>query len=386
MGGLEHSDGFAAASVLDALPYGVVAVSPGCDVLGANATAHELLPGIGEEGMRRCSELFDCRGPGRPCEHGCLAVRSSDGALALPEVRIDTPGGAKASALWVTAAPLRHQAGALLHLRPGDARDRRRRSEPHWLAGPELRIRAFGKLTLESDAGTLDGKWLGERPGQLLKYLVCERRRVATAEAIAEAIWPGGGRHAVGNIRHVVHRLRDKLEPRRAGHGQSSFIVAVPGGYTLDLRRTWVDVDEFQHCVEDGLAAMGRGDRPVSAERLERALELYRGDFLADEPYADWAAAERNRLCRLAARAASALAVLAKVRGDRDAVVEHLERLCELEPFDTDVHRQLIDALRTAGRRSEAKRRYTAFASRVRREFAEEPDFDLRSPPDELAS
>jgi DNA-binding SARP family transcriptional activator len=367
--------------LLDALPYGVVAVDSGGHVLRANATARELLPALDTDaGRARCSDLLGCCGPGKPCEHGCLAARSNEAAQTLPEVRIETPGLASVSALWVTAAPLSHCDGALLHLRPGDARDRRRRSEPHWMSGPKLRITSLGRTVVESDAGPLAGHWLRERPGQLLKYLVCQRAHVATADQIAEALWPSGGRQGLLNARHVVHRLRELLEPRREGHGQSSFVVAVRGGYILDRRHLWLDVDEFERLVEQGLAAAEQGQQVAGRGDLEKAVELYRGDFLADEPYADWCHDERNRLCLVAARAVRALAGIARGAGDQVALIVQLERLCGLEPFDSQAHRELIEALRAAGRRTEARRHYTTFAHRVRREFDEEPGFDLKSP------
>ena len=54
-----------------------------------------------------------------------------------------------------------------------------------------------------------------------------------------------------------------------------------------------------------------------------------------------------------------------------------LEQLAELEPYDAEVHRQLLTAWLRLGRRTEAARRYTSFRMRMLREFGEEPDFEL---------
>src|SRR5215210_3808772 len=133
-----HSD-----EVIARLPYGVVIVEPGGGVSSSNPCAHGYLPEL-ESGEARCNELFDCMAPGGPCAEGCLAERAAQAEGALPEIRIDTSRGGSVSALWVTAAPL-GDGRSLLHLRPGDARDRRRRSDPHWISGPRLRISAFGR-------------------------------------------------------------------------------------------------------------------------------------------------------------------------------------------------------------------------------------------------
>src|SRR5919197_5835046 len=190
-----------AAEVFEHLPYGLLVVDSRGEVVGANPLAVDLLPNRTKGAMPRCDALFDCRAPGGPCEEGCLAVRAAVSERALPEIRIDTAGGAEVTALWVTAAPLETGTSALLHLRPGDRRDRRRRSDPHWLKGPEIRVRAFGRTHVDSAEGRLGGRWLQQRSGQLLKYLVAQRRRVVHSEEIAEALWPGSGRQGISSVR-----------------------------------------------------------------------------------------------------------------------------------------------------------------------------------------
>ena len=365
--------------IVQRLPYGVVVVGPGGLVLAHNAAAARALGGLDGDGRRRCHELLACRAPGGPCAEGCLAARAAAAPAPLPEIRIDAARRGGASAVWVTAAPLGSGDEALLHLRPGDARDRRRRSDPHWLRGPELRVRALGRTELETPEGPLGGRWLEQRPGQVLKLLLCERDRALAAEEIAEALWPRAGRGGLANVRYFVHRLREHLEPDRPRRGPSAFVVAVRGGYALDRRHVHVVADEFERHARDGLAAAGRGDAGAARPALEAAAALYRGDFLADEPYAEWAFAERDRLRALAARVLRALARLAAEAADLEAAGGHLERLSALAPYDADVHRDLLAVWLAQGRRSDAARAFAAFRVRLLRAFGEEPGFDLAS-------
>jgi DNA-binding SARP family transcriptional activator len=128
--------------------------------------------------------------------------------------------------------------------------------------------------------------------------------------------------------------------------------------------------------VSTGLAAL-EAEPARGRDLLERALNLYRGDFLADEPYADWALDERGRLRDLAARALHTLARLDDRADDLEAAYLHLRRLAELEPLDIHVQRDLLAVCLRRGRRTEARRRYDALWRRSMRELGHEPGFTL---------
>jgi DNA-binding SARP family transcriptional activator len=145
----------------------------------------------------------------------------------------------------------------------------------------------------------------------------------------------------------------------------------------IDSDRLALDVDAFEAKAVAGLAAAEQS-HPARAERkLAGALDLYRDDFLPNQPYAEWAFAEREYLRNLAGRAMRACGQLALRAGRPDDAAAHFQRLARLEPFDTDVQQQLIEVLLRRGRRSEAMRHYEALRLRMLRAFGDEPDFDL---------
>jgi DNA-binding SARP family transcriptional activator len=359
-------------------PYGIVVLDHRGGILAANAEAREILIGQpDEEGVPlSCCGLLGCEAREGPLAGACVAQLVMDGEGRLPEMRLDLPAGR--GTVWVTAARLGDEGSQfVVQVRRGDPSDRRRRTEPHWRGSAELRIRALGRTRVESREGSIGGAWLEQRPGQLLKLLVCERHRVVPAEAIAAAIWPQGGPSALGNVRHFVHELRDRLEPGRPKRAPSSFVVSRQGGYTLDRARVRIDADEFERQLEAGLASYANGDTAAATEALSGGLALYEGDLFAEDPYAVWAIAERDRLRDLAARALRVLVELELRAGDLAAADLHIKRLAELEPYDTAVQKQLIEVCLRQGRRSEARRRYSALRMRMLHDFGEELDFEL---------
>ena len=238
-----------------------------------------------------------------------------------------------------------------------------------------MRVRVLGRMRVETPDGTVTGGWVDERPGQLLKFLVAARGRVVAVEDIAEAIWPTAEFATVGTVRHLVHVLRDRLEPDRRRDGAASCVVSSRGGYTLDQDRVVIDADEFADEATRALNAFSGGDAVEPA--LESALARYGGDFLGDELYADWAHAERELLRGLAERLLWALSDLALARGDVTLATTYGERLAALEPFDSDIQRQLLALLLHDGRRGRALRQYQAFALRLQRALGEQPEFSL---------
>ena len=59
----------------------------------------------------------------------------------------------------------------------------------------------------------------------------------------------------------------------------------------------------------------------------------------SDEPYAEWAYAERDRLRGLTTQCLRLLATILAKRDDIDGAAGVLEQLAELEPYDAEVHR-----------------------------------------------
>jgi len=228
---------------------------------------------------------------------------------------------------------------------------------------PRLAILALGPTLLVRDGRRLDGPWCKRRPGRLLKLLVARRGHTASVDEIAEGLWPGAAYGAGANVRYHVHVLRRVLEPGREGGCESSLIRCRDGGYALDTARVELDADEFERALSTGETA--------------RALELYRGEFLADEPYAAWAHPERQRLHELACAALRQTVEARLAEGDTPGARAALARLADMQPYDEDVHRELIAFELSRGRRSDALRRYTAFSHRLRETFGEEPAFGL---------
>ena len=366
-------------AVFESFPHGLLVFGADRRLIAANPAARGLTAPLESAGDgTTCCALLGCRRPESPLQELCLSERALGDGRPLPDVRLEFTVDGEARALWIAAAALdAHR--VLVQVRPGRPGDRRRVTEPHWTAGPSLRVRTLGRTRVLAPEGPLDGAWLRQRPGQLLKLLICNRHRITHTDEIAVAFWPESDRTGLQNVRHFVHALRSQLEPDRAPRARSSFIVAHEGGYELDVSRIAVDADDFERHAQAGLRALRHSDPDTARESLERAAALYDGEFLADEPYAEWALAERGRLHELASRTFSGLADLALEAGAAETATGHLYRLARLEPLDSDVQRRLLSLLLARGRSGEAQRHYRSAHATWLATLGEKPDFDLAS-------
>ena len=361
---------------IECFPYAIMVLDARGQVLYRNVEAARLIASTDLRAAERvsCCALLGCQRGDGVLANVCLSDLAINQGAPLPEVRVDLATSAGKRSLWVTAAPLGHDsARVLLQLRPGATEDRRRRTDPHWMSGPRLRITTLGGTGVQSVEGPICGDWLDQLPGQLLRYLVVNRRRMVTADEIGEALWREADYTIAPKVRYHIHALRRAIEPERGSRVPSSLIISRAGRYRLNPERVGIDADDFESQITAALpyARDARG----STDQLQSALRLYRGDFLIDVPYADWAMAERDHLHNLACTGLRTLADLSLARCELDDATRYLERLTSLQPYDEPLHRQLIQLDIQRGHQTDAVRRYETLHARMTRTFGKGPGF-----------
>ncbi|WP_445149586.1 BTAD domain-containing putative transcriptional regulator [Baekduia sp. Peel2402] len=374
------SDAQLAAEILACSPSAVVVQDADGRVVAANPAATQMLGAAVD--LRTGSPLgcgiLGCHSPGTRLEELCVHKLARAQDAPLPPLRVDLPAGAAfdVASATVTALPsgsglvateLRRATTHLARERPGSS---------VWTGQPQLRVFVLGRTCVMNGDEALDGRWVNNRAGHILKLLIAERHRSVFSDEIIGWLWPRESSPDTRGVRYFVHELRDQLEPGGAIDPPSSFVISTRGGYALDGTRVWIDADVFEQLVSEGSALAGEDDARAR-DLLREAVVMYRGDFLADEPYAEWALAERDRLHDLASGALRTLAEIETRGDDLVGATSTLVRLTELEPFDIDIHRELFALLLRRGRRSETLRRYETLRRRMLATFDERLDFSL---------
>lgn len=249
-----------------------------------------------------------------------------------------------------------------------------------------LELHLLGEFRVCRNGRRVDPEALG-RPlnRQILQILADRAGETVHAEQIVEQLWPEGDPDkALTNLRARVSELRRALEPDLARGTDSRYIRSVPGGYRLDPDWVWVDAQSFQARIDRAIDAQAHGKPTEAADDYERALALWRGDYLADARYAEWVEPLRADWTARCVEATKRLADCRLHLGDPEGAIVALERALVVAPYDEGLWARLVSAYRDAGSRAEAARALDRAERTLREDLGVAPSSELRALSDDL--
>jgi ABC-type transport system substrate-binding protein/DNA-binding SARP family transcriptional activator len=219
---------------------------------------------------------------------------------------------------------------------------------------------------------------LGSRKQRaVLAILLLRANEVVSRDTLIDELW---GERPPPTADHTfqvyVSRLRTALRSSGAG---DDVLVTRPGGYLLRVAPGELDLHRFERLVEDGRRALEAGSPDRAAERLRKALSLWRGPALADVAFEPFARVDVDRLTeqRLAALEDRIEADLAL--GRHAALVAELESLVAEHPLRERLRGQLMTALYRCGRQADALDVYRDAREYLTEELGLEPSKGLRA-------
>ena len=215
-----------------------------------------------------------------------------------------------------------------------------------------VKIYTLGRFKVLKDDQPLQfaGK-VQRKPLALLKAMIAFGGRHVREELLIDALWPDAdGDAARFALTSALHRLRKLL-----GHEEA--IIRKDNEIGLDDRYCWIDTWAAERLVERSeTASRGNGEErswQQATELIQRAVALYRGSFLSDDPEATWGMTLADRLRRRLLRQL-------KLIGERHEEKEQLQQAADLyeealrvDICAEDVCRRLMILYHQLGRPSE---------------------------------
>ncbi len=175
---------------------------------------------------------------------------------------------------------------------------------------------------------------------ELLKAIIAFGARDIDERKLADTLWPDDD----GD--HGVHALRVSLTRLRKLMGTAGAIVVADGKVSLDSRLCWVDALAFEQAAS--------GQDPSELAKIERACDLYRGNFLGSDAEQPWILPTRERLRTRFVEKIDALGSAFEATGAWDRAAAWYQRGIDADPLIEAFHQGLMRSHLRADRRAEA--------------------------------
>jgi predicted ATPase/DNA-binding SARP family transcriptional activator/Tfp pilus assembly protein PilF len=243
-----------------------------------------------------------------------------------------------------------------------------------------LRIRMLGPFEIEWDESASNPiVWSRKQTQVLLKILLTERGRIFTDDQLVESLFPNlEFESALANLKKRISELRKILEPNRQRGQESQYVLRVGEGYLFSKEcDCWMDIEQFETEHLSAQESFERERWSTAIEQFGNAIELWRGEFLEDEPYEDWAILFRDHWRQRYLELLEAKAECHIRLGEYEQVVRLSQDLLKKAPTREPAYALNMRALAYLGRVDEAEKTFDLCVKALQEELAVEPSREL---------
>jgi len=232
----------------------------------------------------------------------------------------------------------------------------------------QLKVRALGSFEVwQGEEKIQFTRKAKQKPLDLLKTIITLGGAAISERAITDMLWP----EAEGDAAHsafatTLHRLRQLI-------GGDNVLELKNGKLTLDARYCWVDAWALEAALKRAEGFLKSGCTESALKDIDRALELYRGDFLVVDSDMPWTAQARSRLrermCKSLLKASERLIA----SGKANQAAEYLQAGTAIDDCAEGLYQRLLEIHIALGRRREAAALYEKLRECLWAKLAMEP-------------
>ena len=239
---------------------------------------------------------------------------------------------------------------------------------------PKLSLSVLGSFAASLDERPLT-QFRTKSVQALLVYLTCRPER-HLREQLMTLLWPElPQKSAQGSLRQTLYLLRQAIPELLSQDGSSAVPLLLVDRKTVQINpngRYDLDMRTFTELLKE------------DESRWSEAVDIYRGDFLADfylpdsAPFEEWAHARRNRLKRQMLTTLQSLTEQQLSSGNLNQAELYARRQIKIDNLQELAHQQLIEILARDRRRVDALTQYESFAQLLQTELAVEPSAETQ--------
>lgn len=239
----------------------------------------------------------------------------------------------------------------------------------------KLFINTFGEFDVKMDGhDVLKQSSRTYKIYKLFKYFITLRNKKLLAETIIDNLLSDNDSDDPKNmLRTQIFRLRKiikNLLPENTDESKYLTINFSNGYYSLEVgENTVVDVDEFESLIKKGDLEQ-KYNSETAADFYEKAIKLYRGLYMADNPYEIWLVSARNYYQRLYLKTFYKLINILKKINESEKIITLCEEALLIEPYEENIHIYLMEAMLAQNQQKTALNHYEYALGLLEKELA----------------
>jgi DNA-binding SARP family transcriptional activator len=190
-----------------------------------------------------------------------------------------------------------------------------------------------------------------------------------------EDLWPDNDpRAGEKNLKVTLHRLRKALEPAIHKEYGSFYLHLKENQVSLDPSLCTIDSEEFTHLIKLGSEQESRQNIKKAIQFYTRAVDLYTGDFLGDDPYLSFAEDQRGELRKTFIDVLFSLARLHEKQGKVKSAIKYYQKIVKTEPVMEEAYQKMMTLYGACGMRNAAVKTYQDLEKMLKSQYQCEPD------------
>ena len=213
----------------------------------------------------------------------------------------------------------------------------------------------------------------------LLAYLLLQRHRIHSREALAGIFWGEYTQEkSHGSLNTALWKLKKILEPK--GIPAGTYLIS---GHSHEVgfnheSQYWLDVEIFEEKANSLLTSDWHTVNESHAHELKKSLEFYKGELL-EGFYEDWALHERERLRALHLKSLIYLLHYCGFHAMYEQAIAYGQQILNVNSLREEIHREMMRIYVGNGQRALALQQYEICRAILAKELGISPMEDTQA-------
>ena len=244
------------------------------------------------------------------------------------------------------------------------------------LNSSEANICFLGLLKLKAKEKTyFSDDWKSKKALTLFKYIVAKSNEKVQKDVLLELLWPESSSDKTHNLHSTIYLLRKDLER----FDLDCKINYSKGHYWFERGNCIIDFLEYENLYNKAVEYQRDGNLIKAKRLLGQALALYRGDFLAEDIYKDWAFNLRQHYREVFIDIILRLSTLtADLNQNYLKAADICQQGLEKDPHREELYKEQISFLLKGGMYVEAIKKYQDYTDMLSQEFGLSPSPQIK--------